>query len=163
MAKITQLTAATVVNDADELALVQAGKTKRMPASLLSRLNWLGTVAQVEGLPTGSILEYGSNANGEFVKFADGTLICKYSANDGVANLSLSNWFGSTSGVTYYGNNLVTFAHAFVGIPEVCAGVTVARGIFVRDVTSTTANIRLIHFNSITLAKIGYLAIGRWF
>ncbi|MCP3177314.1 hypothetical protein MJO47_09405 [Desulfuromonas sp. KJ2020] len=36
----------------------------------------LGTVSQSGGVPTGAIIERGSNANGEYVKFADGTLIC---------------------------------------------------------------------------------------
>lgn len=40
--------------------------------------NILGTVSQLEGVPTGAIIERGSNANGEYVKFADGTLICIY-------------------------------------------------------------------------------------
>ena len=38
--------------------------------------NILGTVAQSAGVPTGAIIQRGSNANGEFVRFADGTLIC---------------------------------------------------------------------------------------
>lgn len=36
----------------------------------------LGAVSQSGGVPTGAIIERGANANGEFVKFADGTLIC---------------------------------------------------------------------------------------
>ncbi|WP_186299135.1 hypothetical protein [Halomonas sp. C22] len=36
--------------------------------------NILGTVSQVDGVPTGAIIERGGNANGEYVKFADGTL-----------------------------------------------------------------------------------------
>lgn len=36
----------------------------------------LGTVSRSGGLPTGALLQRGSNANGEFVKFADGTMIC---------------------------------------------------------------------------------------
>ena len=36
----------------------------------------LGAVSQSAGIPTGAIIERGSNANGEYVKFADGTLIC---------------------------------------------------------------------------------------
>ncbi|WP_256590571.1 MULTISPECIES: phage tail protein [unclassified Pseudomonas] len=36
----------------------------------------VGTVSQSGGLPTGSIIERKSNAGGEWVKFADGTLIC---------------------------------------------------------------------------------------
>ncbi|HHZ7017143.1 TPA: pyocin knob domain-containing protein [Pseudomonas aeruginosa] len=38
--------------------------------------NILGTVSQSGGAPTGAIIERGSNANGEYVRFADGTQIC---------------------------------------------------------------------------------------
>ena len=38
--------------------------------------NVLGTVSQSGGVPTGAIIERGSNANGEYVRFADGTQIC---------------------------------------------------------------------------------------
>lgn len=37
--------------------------------------NLLGTVSQSGGVPTGAVIERGSNANGEYVKFADGTMI----------------------------------------------------------------------------------------
>jgi hypothetical protein len=43
---------------------------------LLTISDILGTVSQSLGVPTGSIIERGSNTNGEYVKFADGTLIC---------------------------------------------------------------------------------------
>ena len=36
----------------------------------------LGTVSQSGGVPTGAVIERGSNDDGEYVKFADGTLIC---------------------------------------------------------------------------------------
>jgi len=38
----------------------------------------VGTVSQSGGVPTGAIIERGSNANGEYVKFADGTQICTH-------------------------------------------------------------------------------------
>ena len=38
--------------------------------------NILGTVSQSGGVPTGAIIESGSNANGEYVKYADGTMLC---------------------------------------------------------------------------------------
>lgn len=40
------------------------------------RANILGTVSQSGGVPTGAIIESDSNANGVYVKFANGTLIC---------------------------------------------------------------------------------------
>ncbi len=41
-----------------------------------NKVNILGTVSQSSGFPTGAVIERGSNANGEYVKFADGTVIC---------------------------------------------------------------------------------------
>lgn len=38
--------------------------------------NLLGTVTQSGGTPTGAVIERGSNANGDYVRFADGTQIC---------------------------------------------------------------------------------------
>ena len=44
------------------------------PATFTAKI--LGTVSQSGGVPTGAVIERGSNANGEYVKFADGTMIC---------------------------------------------------------------------------------------
>ena len=38
--------------------------------------NLLGTVSQSGGVPTGAVIERGTNSNGEYVRFADGTQIC---------------------------------------------------------------------------------------
>lgn len=38
----------------------------------------VGTVSQASGIPSGAIIERGTGANGEFTKFADGTLHCWY-------------------------------------------------------------------------------------
>lgn len=43
-----------------------------------NRTNILGPVTQLAGVPTGAVIERGSNANGEYVRFADGTQICTY-------------------------------------------------------------------------------------
>ena len=51
------------------------------PAEVFKQSNILGTVSATGTypnlVPTGAIMESGSNANGDFVKYADGTLICK--------------------------------------------------------------------------------------
>lgn len=38
--------------------------------------NLLGTVSQAAGVPTGAVIEQGSNAQGDYIRFADGTQIC---------------------------------------------------------------------------------------
>lgn len=40
--------------------------------------NIVGTVSQSGGVPTGAIIEQGSNANGTYIKYADGTMICRH-------------------------------------------------------------------------------------
>jgi len=74
--------------DADELPLLDSAGSwvlrKFTWASLKSTLqalffyrgNIVGNVSQSGGVPTGAILQRGSNANGEFLRLADGTLIC---------------------------------------------------------------------------------------
>ncbi|MYM55871.1 DUF2793 domain-containing protein [Thalassovita mangrovi] len=45
--------------------------------------NLLGVVGQSGGVPTGGVIERGSNANGDYVRFADGTQICTHSISLG--------------------------------------------------------------------------------
>ncbi|MBY6135031.1 hypothetical protein KUV61_04275 [Nocardioides marinus] len=41
----------------------------------------VGAVSQSGGLPTGAVIERGSNTNGRYVRFADGTQICTHRKN----------------------------------------------------------------------------------
>jgi hypothetical protein len=117
----------------------------------------LGTVSQVGGVPTGAVIESGSNANGYYVKFADGTMICRnkpsYIEDRSSAGLLITN---------------VTFAAAFVnaGISVITTVgtsapviVSVPSAIFV---TTTGCEIR-IERPDINSTLIYYAAIGRWF
>jgi len=55
--------------------------------------NILGTVSESGGVPTGSIIERGSNSNGEYVRFADGTQKCWRVLEGGTnSNSTLSSW-----------------------------------------------------------------------
>jgi len=44
--------------------------------------NLVGAVSQSGGTPTGAVIERGSNANGQFIRFADGTQICWVSVQE---------------------------------------------------------------------------------
>lgn len=72
----------------------------------------LGTVSQSSGVPTGAIIERGSNANGAYVRFADGTQICTVTQTH--AGLAVANAFGGG----FISNSLSwTFPATFVGQP----------------------------------------------
>jgi len=67
----------TTITGTDGVSQVQAGAVESgdLPAEAYQKNNILGTVSESSGVPTGAIIERGSNANGEFVKYADGTMI----------------------------------------------------------------------------------------
>ena len=62
--------------------------SSNLQSDVYKQNNILGTVSQSGGIPTGAIIERGSNANGEFVKYADGTMICTGSATVNFNNTS---------------------------------------------------------------------------
>jgi len=75
--KISDLPSLAAVDLDDEFVLVDdsAGITKKA-TGVYQQGNILGTVSESGGTPTGAVIERGSNSNGEYVKYADGTMIC---------------------------------------------------------------------------------------
>lgn len=54
-----------------------------------SQENILGSVSQSGGVPTGAVIERGNNANGEYVRFADGTVIALAASSSVVTSVSI--------------------------------------------------------------------------
>ena len=79
----------------------------------------VGTVAQTGGVPTGKIIEQGSNANGSYTKFADGTMMCWRKVSHDMDTGAAQDWLFP-----------VTFAANAVG--GVC-GVNVGTGAIAID------------------------------
>ncbi len=74
--RVRQTVWSTVANDAKVFERWYRGLGWESWQLVYGQRNVLGTVAQSSGVPTGAIIERGSNANGEYVRFADGTQIC---------------------------------------------------------------------------------------
>ncbi|MBV4486943.1 hypothetical protein HU727_015215 [Pseudomonas sp. SWRI153] len=124
----------------------------------------VGTVSQDKGIPTGAVIERGANANGEYVKFADGTLICTLYGRGGIAFNNPSNM----------GFNW-TYPIPFVAPGFVIGNLVGVLGV-ARQVTSVGAYSRGLGFASICAFSLGQFvqgdeqmvsfdcfAIGRWF
>ncbi|OJY37000.1 MAG: hypothetical protein BGP11_12910, partial [Rhodobacterales bacterium 65-51] len=78
----------------------------------------LGTVSQSGGVPTGRVIERGSNANGYYVRFADGTQICWGAVTSTDTQSMASGALYRTAGVAW------TFPAAFAVAPMVMPGHT---------------------------------------
>ena len=120
---------------------------------------------------TNGIIESNSNANGNYIKYADGTLICTATENGTCANIR-ANAFGHTAG-NMYGVNLSTktYAHAFVGTPSRVSlasnGGTDSASDFYGIVTSiydsaTQFRNAIAHPTQNQTLTVKTIAIGRW-
>jgi len=124
----------------------------------------LGNVSQSSGTPTGAVFESGSNINGSYIKFADGTMICYI------------NQIESRTGSGTVTTN-VTFPQTFAGSPlvqpydSVPVAVTAtllttvpgtATGIGVSSITTTSVNVNIQRTNS-TPTVFFLMVIGRWY
>lgn len=136
-----------------------------VPSDLYRPSNILGTVSQSSGVPTGAIIERGSNANGEYVRYADGTQICTFRATVSI-DITASVFGGFRSGgqswtypATFSSAPIVSsntaelssfgaIAYPFVSDP------TVSATYFFTSVTSQASSIS---------RSIDLVSIGRWF
>lgn len=73
-----------------------------MSGSALLMADILGTVSHSGGVPTGAIMEWGSNANGTYLRLADGMQFCALdtSGTDAIATAS-GNLFTTASDLTW--------------------------------------------------------------
>lgn len=167
-ADITELNALTKA-----LTVTQGGTGAKTPAAARTALELksaavadiVGTVSQAAGVPTGAIVEYGSNANGKYVKFAGGTMWCWHSKLPTlVTSVAVGQGFQAPAVVRY------DFPVTFVG--DESSVVVVPQAMYVQGPsqpsgavsrkTTTFANIIATGFNSGIEVQTGYMAIGRW-
>jgi hypothetical protein len=123
--------------------------------------NLIGTVSQAGGVPTGAVLERGTGANGEYTRFADGTLIC-YRTNLSVTNASTASGslFKSSAAVTW------TFPSPFSVAPAVNVDCQSAGCWATMAGTPTTTSVALEAMSGVTQAAaltLRAMAVGRWF
>lgn len=112
----------------------------------------------------GGVVYSGSNANGSYIKFADGTMICT-----GVGVVQTTSSAIGTSGLFFSPTNpYATFPVAFVGtVPRVTYSAieqTAAFSWVSNDAGASLTQVtsRLISTSVSATAKVTYVAIGRW-
>lgn len=133
-------------------------------AGAYGKSNAVGTVSQAAGVPTGAIVERGSNSQGEYTRWADGTQICTRSNSFGGGTVANGSAFRSLS------VDMGSFAANFIGAPTTVAnGIAVATGggwagqqTF--GTATTWGNWSVYTTVAVTgNLSINLIAIGRWF
>lgn len=113
-------------------------------------------------LASGAIIERGSNANGSYIKFADGTLICTYNAT--VTDQAITTAYGTL----FTGTRTWTFPHVFVGTTAVMTQGKWSTQASWNTVGSATTTAVTVYFLDIASRATGsntalnFIAIGRW-
>lgn len=121
----------------------------------------LGTVAQVGSVPTGAAMERGSNANGTWSRFADGTQICTHTIAMGAPTAGSGAVFVSAP-TTW------TFPIAFLGGSSMATSINDSQSEFVwfgiGQYSSTNIILRCYSpTSSATTRTVNVIAVGRWF
>jgi len=119
------------------------------PIPFVSLANLLGPVSQSAGLPTGAVIECGSTASGDYIRWADGSQICSHSATASAAATSV--W---------------TFPVDFAFVPGISA---TANSVAAHFANHNGASVSSLNFDAwdTTGARAALscdlMAIGRWF
>lgn len=129
-------------------------------ATAFNRANILGAVSQAAGVPTGAVIQRGSNANGEYVRYADGTQICW-----AVSKSSLSAGAGGYADVSF----TLPVAFASPVYAATCQATPLNHwdyygclGVWVQTATGITFRIRNGPAGAQSFS-CSMLAIGRWY
>lgn len=131
---------------------------------LYTQATTLGTVSQTGGVPTGALIERGSNANGEYVRFADGTLICSR-----IYSGALSSGLAYDVAGIYRYEFSWTFPSGFYGEPSgvVGSGADAAKNGWMGGGTNASSSSVILQYytanSNVTSTAIRVIAIGRWF
>ncbi|ANA49271.1 hypothetical protein PMW_146 [Pseudomonas phage phiPMW] len=125
--------------------------------------NVVGTVSGTSTNVTGSVIERGSNAQGDYVKFADGTMICWGSYTSGVLGITGALVGGYASAVSTF-----AFPATFSAVPFLNATPTHLTCFGVINASTTTATQGAVQFLAVTsqstaiARRCNWVATGRW-
>jgi hypothetical protein len=121
--------------------------------------NIIGGVSEVGGSPRGAIIERGSSVDGDFTRFADGTMICTSNVISADTNIVVGAAFKSAT-------QTWTFPSEFIAPPVVSGGaVSDVANLWVsagQATTSVSSAVAFAHVSA-TGGSFRLTAIGRWF
>ncbi|MGN6142417.1 MAG: hypothetical protein ACTHOP_02375 [Mesorhizobium sp.] len=142
------------------------------PDKAFRRGNILGTVSQSGGVPAGAIIESGSNANGRYVRFADGTQICTISPVTATVISSAVARYAWTFPASFVNASIVGIVNRTLTSADYTGVVSTDVGMYACALASNggSGNFDLARGTGApnwtiggTIANVALAAIGRWF
>ncbi|WP_370341703.1 hypothetical protein [Pararhodobacter marinus] len=159
--------ARSLLDDADVAGFWATIGASAGAAQAFRRGNVLGAVAQAGGVPTGALIERGSNGNGHYARFADGTQLCWHAIDD------TTNSWATAEGALFRRASALgwTYAALFAAPPVVMATAHIGNdwvaGCRPRGLPDTAAVLLMPWASaapgSSTGKTIFATALGRWF
>ncbi|UWQ93508.1 DUF2793 domain-containing protein (plasmid) [Rhodobacteraceae bacterium M382] len=119
--------------------------------------NLLGAVSQSAGDPTGAVFEQGGNANGQYIRLADGTQICwneNFTTNSGGA----ATWTFPSGFSTVDVSPALSVTCRYTGGPRIVAAKNDGAGAFSAAVHSWD-----VSGSNAVAPEVSLMAIGRWY
>ncbi len=119
----------------------------------------VGTVSQSGGVPTGAIFEKGSNANGRYVKYADGTATAEMAVTttsfSPVAGLHVSNDMSAPTPITFIAGSAVLSGNDALNNSFLVAGRVDPNNISVKAYFTSSPGV--------PVRTINIVVQGRWY
>ena len=116
----------------------------------------------------GAIIASGGNVSaGYYIEYADGTMI-EWGSKSGNVSQSTSNWFGSTSGTSYFYTSTSDFPVPFASIPSMSESLYSPNnlGSVLRPIVLNTSTFTLLDMGAggdvNQIANLSWFAVGRW-
>jgi len=132
-------------------------------SKVYSQASVLGTVSQSGGTPTGELIERGSNANGEYVRFADGTQICcSGDWSQDVMTAAGALYRSATPTIWTFPASFYS-ANGLIGHVGVTGNSETHWGVMRTLSGGTEAHITIFGHSQFTNRTVRAMAIGRWF
>jgi hypothetical protein len=126
-----------------------------------------GTLTSTTGtsIVTG-IYDSGTNANGSWIRFTDGTMICRATVTNVAASTSQTNFYGTTAGTNYYSDQSYSLPQNFIDTTyTINTNINGAIGSsYVTGKSAGGYNFRFIYYVAFAIGALtaDIIAIGKW-
>lgn len=146
--KIAQLTNQTAISDNDLIIVETATSTNKMT---------VGTLKGLLGIELGGVVESGSNANGNYIKYADGTLVMWGITPNEAITIAIGSGFRTVNRSSTLPATLHDYTNARIILSA--QNYAIATGNVENNTTILTA---MLSFDSGRSSAVHWQVIGRW-